>query len=513
MSEIEAFAGLVDLANENVGGQALLCSDDFFAGMENLLKRGPARFDPATYTERGKEMDGWESRRKRVPGHDWCIIRLGVPGRLRGVDIDTSFFLGNHPPFASLDAACLPADTTPEALRDTVQWTRILDSVPLKRGSHNLHPIAEVGGAEQGNGHFTHVRLNIYPDGGVARLRVYGEPRPTLPAGEIDLASIVNGGKALACSDMFFSPMNNLILPGRSTYMGGGWETRRSRPPGEDWIILALCAPGRLRAITLDTGFFKGNFPDSAQVEGLFWPGAPAQALIGHPSWRAITSRVSLRADVERNVEVTDPGPLSHLRLRIFPDGGVARLRAWGQPTQDLPADPLVAFLNGQDTAALRVDLARCCGSSRWVERMLAARPFLSRDHLFGTADQIWWHLGDGDWKEAFTHHPQIGADLASLQARFPNTAGWSAGEQAGVVQAHHVVLQALAEGNAAYLDRFGHIFIVCASGLTAETMVERLRERFDNSPANELRIAAGEQAKITRLRLDRLTPTPEEVR
>ncbi len=509
MSEIEAFAGLVDLANENVGGQALLCSDDFFAGMENLLRRGPAKFDPSTYTDRGKEMDGWESRRKRVPGHDWCIVRLGVPGKLRGVDIDTSFFLGNHPPFASLDAACLPADTSPEALRDNVQWTRILDSVPLKRGSHNLHPILELPDLAQ----VTHVRLNIYPDGGVARLRVYGEPRPTLPPGEIDLAALVNGGKALACSDMFFSPMNNLILPGRSAYMGGGWETRRSRPPGEDWIILALCAPGRLRAITLDTGHFKGNFPDRAQVEGLFWPGAPPQALIGHPSWRPITPLVSLRADAERTVGVTDHAPLTHLRLRIFPDGGVARMRAWGEPTSELPADPLLTHLNNLDVSALRETLSRCCGARRWVDAMVAARPFRSRDHLEGTAEQIWWHLGDGDWREAFTHHPQIGADLASLQARFPNTAGWSAGEQAGVAEAHAAVLQALAEGNATYLDRFGHIFIVCASGLSAETMLERLRERLDNAPANELRIAAGEQAKITRLRMNRLTPTPEEVR
>jgi allantoicase len=148
MSDIEAFAGLVDLASESVGGVALLCSDDFFAGMENLVRRKPAAFDPNTYTDRGKEMDGWESRRKRVPGHDWCILRLGVPGRIGGVDIDTSFFLGNHPPFASLDAACLPADTTPEALRDEVAWTRILDVVPLKRTAGDV--LASLGSTAQG---------------------------------------------------------------------------------------------------------------------------------------------------------------------------------------------------------------------------------------------------------------------------------------------------------------------------------------------------------------------------
>ena len=499
MSDIEAFAGLVDLASESVGGVALLCSDDFFAGMENLLRRKPAAFDPNTYTDRGKEMDGWESRRKRVPGHDWCILRLGVPGRIRGVDIDTSFFLGNHPPFASLDAACLPADTSPEALRDEVAWTRILDVVPLKRGSHNLQPVAV-------DGRFTHVRLNIYPDGGVARLRIFGDPMPALPAeGELDLAALVNGGRALACSDMFFSPMNNLLLPGRSTYMGGGWETRRSRPPGEDWIIVALCGPGVVSAITLDTGHFKGNYPDRAAVDALFWPGAPPQALPAHPGWRPLLPSVKLRADDEKRVAVDDIGPVTHLRLRILPDGGVARLRAWGQRTDAVPADALVERLNSLSTDEAAAALSRCCGSRRWVAGMLAARPFSSRDHLLGAAEQVWWHLGDGDWKEAFTHHPRIGADIASLRVKFAATAAWSAGEQSGVAAAGEETLAALAEGNAAYEARFGHIFIVCASGLSAAAMLARLRERIDNEPAAELRIAAGEQAKITALRMLKL--------
>src|SRR5689334_8280256 len=175
MSDVEAFAGFVDLAGEIVGGRAIAASDDFFASRDNLLRARPAQFDPSTYTERGKEMDGWESRRKRVPGHDWCTVRLGIPGRIAGVDIDTSHFLGNHPPFASLDA-CSADDAA--VLNGEVEWVRILPSTPLRRGSRNLQPI-------QANRSFTHVRLNIYPDGGVARLRVYGVPTPAPAEGRI----------------------------------------------------------------------------------------------------------------------------------------------------------------------------------------------------------------------------------------------------------------------------------------------------------------------------------------
>lgn len=510
MSDIEAFAGLVDLASRAVGGEALLCSDDFFAGMDRLIDPKPAVFDPAAYTDRGKLMDGWESRRKRVPGHDWCILRLGVPGRIRGVDIDTSFFLGNHPPFASVEGAVAPADTSPEDLRDRVVWTRLLAPVPLKRGSHNLQPVDHTG-------RFTHIRLHIYPDGGVARLRVYGDPQPDLSGlgdAELDLAALVNGARPLACSDMFFSPMSNLLLPGRSTYMGGGWETRRSRPPGMDWLILALAAPGTLDRVLIDTGHFKGNYPDQAAIDAIYWPDAPPQALPGTPwstvpgtavPWTEIVPPTRLRADTEHVVPVTQPGPWTHLRLRILPDGGVARLRAFGRLSRKTPEDALLTWLRGLDDAALSAALTRCCGSSRWVAAMVALRPLESRAQLFGMAEQLWWHLGDGDWHEAFGHHPRIGEDPAALRARFASTAGWSSGEQAGMSAADEATIAALAEGNRTYAERFGFIFIVCATGLRADEMLARLHDRLPNSPAAELRIAAGEQVKITALRLAKL--------
>ncbi|MEE2829560.1 MAG: allantoicase [Myxococcota bacterium] len=495
----QAFWGSIDLAAAALGGEALLCSDDFFASMDNLLKEGRGVFLPEEYTERGKWMDGWESRRKRVPGHDWCIVRLGVPGRIVGVDIDTNHFLGNHPPFASLDACHAPGASA-EELRDSVQWTPLLGQLALQRGSQNL---ASVASGEC----WTHVRLNIFPAGGVARLRVFGEPRPAPSEGRVDLASLLQGGRALACSDMFFSPMNNLLLPGRAENMGGGWETRRSRPPGRDWVILRLGSPGDLEEIEIDTAYFRGNYPDRCAVDALYWPDAPPHSLTRSADWTEIVPSTKLRADEQRLLPVRVPGPWTHLRLRIEPDGGVSRLRAWGRPSSRSPAEDsgLLTSLNALEAAEATEAFARCCGARRWVEAMVAQRPFRSESQLFGLAESLWWGLADADWKEAFTHHPRIGADVEALREKFAGTAEWSEGEQAGVHQASDETLRALAQGNTDYEARYGWIFIVCASGRTAEEMLALLTERMDNEPDAELRIAAGEQVKITRLRLQKL--------
>ncbi|MEZ5406375.1 MAG: allantoicase, partial [Verrucomicrobiia bacterium] len=226
--ESAAFVGLVDLAAEKIGGKTLLASDDFFAPKENLLKPGRGIFIPDKFTENGKWMDGWESRRKRVPGHDWCVIRLGLAGKIHGVDIDTNHFLGNNPAYASIDACVMEKENgSPE----TWTWKEILPKSPLRPGFQNLFA---VGNYER----WTHVRLNIYPDGGVARFRVYGEVISDLSQKKdqvLDLAALENGGIVTACSDMFFSPKDNLIMPGRAANMGEGWETRRRRGPGFDW--------------------------------------------------------------------------------------------------------------------------------------------------------------------------------------------------------------------------------------------------------------------------------------
>jgi len=502
-----AFAGLPDLARADLGGRALLCSDDFFAGMGNLLDPGEPVWDADRYTARGKWMDGWEPRRRRSPGQDWVIVKLGVPGDLMGADIDTRHFLGNAPPFATLDAVVAPAGADAEWLRDFADWRPILDEVPLRRGAHNLFALGPCPGA-------THVRLSItFPAGGVARLRLHGRPRPAPPAdGErVDLASAARGAQALACSDSFFSEMDNLLLPQRPAHMGQGWETKRSPVPRQDWVIVALSEPGELDALVLDTAHFKGNFPSGARVDGLYWPGAPAHLLTHGAPWEPVLPDTPLGPDREHTCPVPHTGPWTHLRLTTLTDGGIARLRALGRPTTRTPGhgDPLLAGLNAASPQTAGAALTRCCGAARWVRAMVAARPFTSRAHLMGEAERVWWRLADADWREAFTHHPRIGADVESLRARFGATASISAAEQAGVAEASEAVLRDLAAGNQAYEEHFGHIFIVCASGLTASQMLGRLRARMPNPPADELRIAAGEQAKITRLRLQNLEFSP----
>jgi allantoicase len=290
------------------------------------------------YTDRGKWMDGWESRRKRVAGHDHCIIELGTCGRVLGLDIDTNHFLGNHPPFAAVDGLHAPRGSSLDALERSNAWRELLPQVPLRPGSQNLFA-AEPGAA------VTHVRLNIFPDGGVARFRVYGRVDPGFDTAEldtdtraqgvdglVDLAALRNGGLALACSDAFFGPMNNLLLPGRAANMGGGWETRRKRAPGHDWILVRLAARGSLALLELDTNHFKGNYPDRASLEAIDAQGARITDLIASRDFIPLLPETKLAADTRHffRKELRAHGPITHLRLSIYPDGGVSRLRAWG---------------------------------------------------------------------------------------------------------------------------------------------------------------------------------------
>jgi len=324
-----AFSGLIDLASERNGGKALIASDEFFAPKENLLKEGRGIFIPDKFTEFGKWMDGWESRRKRVPGFDWCIIRLGVTGNVKGIDIDTNHFLGNHPPYASVEACFLEEEAdTEKYLSDKIKWTEILPKSPLSPGSQNLFSV-------NNSGEWTHIKLNIYPDGGVARFRVFGNPgkMSVSPDGLVDLAALLNGGKVLVCNDMFFGSKDNLISPGRSKNMGDGWETKRKRIPGFDWCILKLAAAGNIKKIIADTNFFKGNFPESCSIEGCNLPDAEDDKLTDPDIiWKEILSRSRLKGDAENifEKEIINSGPFTHVRLNIFPDGGISRLRLFG---------------------------------------------------------------------------------------------------------------------------------------------------------------------------------------
>jgi len=323
-----SFMKLTDLAAERLGGKALECSDDFFAEKENLLKPGRGIFIADKYTDRGKWMDGWESRRKRTSGNDWCVIQLATSGKIFGVDIDTNHFLGNHPPYASVDAY---NNQSASAINfENVEWQEILPRSPLQPGSQNFYEIAD-------RNIYTHVRLNIYPDGGVARLKVYGEVFKDWDLIDevetIDLAAAVNGARAIVCNDMFFSHMDNIIMPGRGINMGDGWETKRSRTPGNrDWVIVRLAHEGTVDKVIIDTHHFKGNYPDSCLVEGCNIPVTNESKLnMAEIQWQTILPQSKLSADYEHNFESVSKNPFTHVRLSIFPDGGISRMKLWGR--------------------------------------------------------------------------------------------------------------------------------------------------------------------------------------
>ena len=325
---------MIDWASEALGGRALAASDEFFAPKENLLKPGRGVFIPDRYTDRGKWMDGWETRRRRQPGHDWCIIRLGLPARLRTIEVDTNHFLGNFPEYASVDGLCLEKEPPLDVLTAPEQpWHPLVPVSRLKGGHQNRFDVR----AER---RFTHLRLNIFPDGGVARFRAFGDAAPdwtsVLERKEaIDLAAIEWGGRIVRANDMFFSPGHNLIMPGPPLNMGDGWETRRRRRPGFDWIVIRLGRPGIIQRLEIDTTHFKGNHPESCRVEGAVLGDCPPDFFDGvNIAWRELLPRVPLEAD-RRHVfsdELLPADAYTHLRLCIFPDGGVARFRAIGVP-------------------------------------------------------------------------------------------------------------------------------------------------------------------------------------
>ncbi len=324
-----AFADLIDLASERFGGAAIAANDEFFAPKESLLKASRPVFREDEYTDRGKWMDGWETRRRREPGHDWCVVRLGLPGEIRGVVVNTRYFVGNAPEACAIEACEASAEASAAELERT-PWFEILPKILLTPDFENAFPALAGRRA-------THVRLHIFPDGGVARLRLYGAAVPDWDRlarePEIDLAAAENGGLVVAASDMHFGNRQHLVFPGPPSGMKDGWETRRRRGPGHDWAILRLGHEGVVRKIVLDTTHFKGNAPGACSVEGVRAPDASIEELTSASApWCEILPRAPVLPDAMHELwsEVRDAGPVTHARLNIFPDGGVARLRLIG---------------------------------------------------------------------------------------------------------------------------------------------------------------------------------------
>lgn len=506
------FLELVDLAAERLGGSVLYATDDFFASKDNLLHEAEAVFIPGKYTDRGKWMDGWESRRKRVPGHDWAILRLGLPGIVRGVVVDTAHFKGNYPQACSIEGASIPGHPDVETLTsDAIQWTEVLPRQDLKGDSKNLFSIAS-------HERFTHLRLHIYPDGGVARLRVHGEVVPELrwmgPRTRpqlVDLAAAEHGALVVSCNDMFFGSRHNLIMPGRAVNMGDGWETKRSRRAGPDWVVLRLAAEGVIERALVETTHFKGNSPESAAIDVAHMaPGAPDPDGGSDAPWVPLLARTKLRPHTAHAFEEELAGQrgagmaATHVRLRIWPDGGISRLRLYGEVTPRGRELSGMHALRAMPAPELASALRACCGSTAWVDAMMQERSFASLADLKERAGDVWNGLTHADWEEAFRSHPRIGEKKAQA-AQSKVASAWSAGEQAKVSEANESALAELRAVNAAYEQKFGRIYIVCATGRSVEEMLAIAKQRMSLDPESELRRAADEQLAITRLRLEKL--------
>ena len=322
---IETFQkNYINLASARLGAEAIFATDDFFADKQRMLLDSDPVFIDDKFDDHGKWMDGWESRRKRVSGHDYCDVKLSRSGFIHGVVVDTSHFTGNYPPEISLQAC--NSDTPPD---ENTIWTTLIDKTAVKG---NDQKAMEVNDSQI----YTHVRLHIYPDGGVARLCIYGEPQcnwEQVAEDEImDFGVALNGGRAIACSDEHFGKMSNLLLPDKGINMGDGWETARRRGPGHDWVIIALGHSANLQDIMVDTAFFKGNYPDRCSIQAACLCAVPKNIEAHSEDWQELLPEQKLEMDKEHHfsTEILDIGTITHIRLNIFPDGGVSRLRLRG---------------------------------------------------------------------------------------------------------------------------------------------------------------------------------------
>ena len=460
----------------------LAASDEFFAEKENLIKAEDPVFIRDRYTDRGKWMDGWETRRRRLRGHDWALVRLGIPGVIHGIVVDTRFFTGNYPEQMSLEACTASPEAGTEELTD---WIEIIPRSSLRGDTlHNF----QVSHPQR----FTHVRLNIFPDGGVARLRVHGEASPNWQryGREIDLAAAECGATVVDSTDQHYGHPENLIMPGPGRCMADGWETRRRRAPGHDWVTVRLAVEGIVHRVEVDTSHFKGNYPDACSLE---------VSLTGEEgSWTEVLGQCKLQAHTQHTFEQElDAAPAARFaRFHIYPDGGVSRLRLFGHMTERGRLEANLAALNAAPQKQALADFLRCCGSRAWADVMAAGRPHPSLLALEKAADSAWSHCSREDWLEAFSAHPVIGERRGGA---------WSLEEQSGAAEANDETRRQLEELNLRYRERFGYTFIVCATGKTAKEMLDILRPRIENNAESEIRNAAQEQHLITRLRLRKL--------
>ncbi|SDL99043.1 allantoicase [Nonomuraea jiangxiensis] len=361
----------LDLASRWLGGSVLAASDESFGFKETLLVPAAPDFTPGRYDHRGEIVDGWETRRRRgEPGHDWAIVRLGAPGVIDEIDVDTRFFTGNYPPACRIEACGMEGyPRVAELTGPEAEWAEIVPLSPLRGDGHNLFAVAD-------RRRFTHIRLSIHPDGGIARLRVRGEvvPDPRHWDGlTVDLACQEQGGLVVDSSDSFYSSAELLNRPDRARTMGEGWETSRRRDPGHDFAVIRLAATGRLRQIEIDTSHFKYNASAEVELSGA------ASTEPRDLDWFPVLPRTPVTPDTRHLFTLpTTSAPLTTVRIDAFPDGGISRVRLVGTPE---PAARLRAGLHWFN--ALPASQAAHCLAVAGVPepdlaRVLAARPLTS---------------------------------------------------------------------------------------------------------------------------------------
>jgi allantoicase len=319
---VQDFTSYPDLASRDLAGSVISANDELFAPRQALIMPRPAVHAADAFGHTGKIYDGWETRRRREPGHDWAVVRLGVPGVVHGVVVDTAFFKGNYPPFVSVEATSVEGYPDAEAFA-SLTWTTILERSPCRGDTENHYPVSS-------DRRWTHVRLSIYPDGGVARFRVHGEVvlDPRYLTTTVDLLALENGGRLLETSDAFYSSPENLILTSRARIMGEGWENARRRGPGNDWAVYRLAARGEPTMIEVDTSYFIGNAPGKVRISVADEQAGPVSE---EGAWWDVVPQIPVLVDTRHRFLVDTRRPATHLRLDVYPDGGMTRLRCFGE--------------------------------------------------------------------------------------------------------------------------------------------------------------------------------------
>ncbi len=474
----------IDLASDRLRGYVLASSDQAFTSGAQLVS-----------SQEPKSSLGWRTRRRRESGHDWAVIRLGVPGIVEELVIDTTGQAGQSPTHVSVEGCNAPHTCAAGDLKD---WEALLPKTVLADDCPNTFSVP--------NGkRYSHLRLNIYPDGGITRFHALGQPVPSwmapgaVPLSSLDLAGAHNGGQVFGWSDAISAPAaQNLIYPSAPSDSNDAWITRRRRQPGHDWLVVRLAEAGQLHTVVLDTERLETDIPAKASLEGAHSLGQPEES-----DWFELLPAQATLSNTEHvySQEIATHEEVRWVRLNLFPDGGMARLRLWGALSPKGQVQSRLRYLNSASSGELREIFRAVCHSDKWASSMALAGPFESVSDLQKKGATAWSHCREVDWREALAGHPRIGekakgGDLASR---------WSRGEQSKAATPDEAIKAELRENQLVYEERFGFLFLICATGRTTDQILSVLKVRLEQTPEIELQTVAEELAKIIHLRLEKL--------